>query len=115
MTKTVEEYLAKGLDRRTAEYFARGRRKIVAVAPEDDFTLVLEFDNGERRRYDMRPLLKKGTVFEPFLKIENFRRVYLDDEQCVAWDIDPAIDSRKIWSNKVDLCSDGCYLDSVPI
>lgn len=63
----------------------------------------------------MRPLLKKGTVFEPFIKPENFRRVYVDDTHCIAWDIDPNIDSGKVWRNKVDLCPDGCYIDSVPI
>ena len=115
MGKTVEQYLAKGLDIETAEYFASGRKKITAVVPNDDFTLTITFDNGEKRLYDMRPLLKKGTVFEPFLKLENFCRVYVDDTHCIAWDIDPSIDSNKVWSNKVDLCPDGCYIDSLPL
>ena len=50
---SVEHYLARGLDRRTAEYFAAGRRTIVRVTPERDFTILLDFDNGERRRLDM--------------------------------------------------------------
>lgn len=98
-----------------AEYFSAGRRKIISVVPNDDFTLTLFFDNGEKRLYDVAPLLKKGTVFETFATIENFRRVYLDDEHCVAWDIDPNVDSNVVWNNKVDLCPDGCYVDSVPI
>lgn len=49
------------------------------------------------------------------MKIESFRRVYVDDTHCVAWDIDPDVDSEQVWSNKVDLCPDSCYLDSVPI
>lgn len=61
----------------------------------------------------MRPLLKKGTVFEPLIKPENFKRAYGDDTHCIAWDIDPNIDSGKVWNNKVDLCSDSCYIDSV--
>ena len=76
----------------------------------NDFTLTISFDNGEKRLYDMRALLKKGTVFEPFLSLENFRRVYVDDTHCIAWDIDPNVDS-----NKVDLCPDGCYIDSIPV
>ena len=63
----------------------------------------------------MRPLLKKGTVFEPFMKIEDFRRVYVDDTHSIAWDIDPSVDSSKVWNNKVDLSPDSCYLDSVPV
>ena len=55
------------------------------------------------------------AMFEPFMKPENFRRVYLDGQHCVAWDIDPSVDSEKVWSNKVDLCPDSCYIDSVPL
>lgn len=115
MPNSVEYYLSKGFDRRTAEYFASGKKRIVGVEPNDDFTLTISFDNGERRLYDVRPLLKKGTVFEPFIKPENFRRVYVDDTHCVAWDVDPNVDNNRVLNNKVDLCPDKCYVDSVPI
>ena len=115
MMNTVNDFLAKGFDRKTAEYFADGRKTITSVTANDDFTLTIGFDNGEIRLYDMRPFLKKGTVFEPFMKLENFRRVYVDDTHSIAWDIDPTVDSNKVWKNKVDLCPDGCYLDSVPV
>lgn len=115
MPNTVEYYLSKGFDRKAAEYFAGGRRTIVSAAANNDFTLTLCFDNGEKRLFDMRPLLKKGTVFEAFSDIEKFRRVYVDDAHSIAWDIDPNVDSSKVWNNKVDLCSDACYMDSVPV
>ena len=115
MPKTVEYYLSKGFDRKTAEYFAAGRKTITGVVPNDDFTLVISFDNGEKRLYDVRPLLKKGTVFEHFSNIEAFRRVYVDEQHCIAWDIDPSVNSNKVWNNKVDLCPDSCYIDSFPI
>jgi len=115
MPNTIEYYISKGFDRKTASYFANGRKTITGVVANDDFTLTITFDNGERRLYDMRPLLKKGTVFEPFAKIENFRRVYVDDTHAIAWDVDPNIDSSIVWQNKVDLCPDSCYIDSTPI
>lgn len=115
MAKTVDDYLSKGLDQKTAEYFASGRKQLVGVVANDDFTLTLSFDNGEKRLYNVAPLLKKGTVFETFADIENFRRVYIDEQHCIAWDIDPTINSNEVWSNKVDLCPDGCYIDSVPV
>lgn len=74
MANTVEYYLSKGFDRKTAEYFAAGKKRITGVVPNNDFTLTIS-----------------------------------------AWDIDPNIDSNKVWSNKVDLCPDGCYIDSVPV
>lgn len=115
MAKDTKYYLDKGFEPRMAKYFAGGRRIIVSVEANKDFTLTLIFDNGEKKLYDMKPLLKQGTVFEPFLDYENFKRVYLDDIHCVAWDIDPDVDSNIFWNNKVDLSSDTCYVDSVSI
>lgn len=60
-------------------------------------------------------MLKQGTVFEAFSDWNNFSRVYVDRESCIAWDIDPNVDSEVEWSNKVDLCPDTCYIDSIPI
>lgn len=111
MKKSIEYYLSKGVDKAAAEYFASGRKRIVDVVANDDFTLTISFDNGEKRLYDVAPLLKLSTVFESFLDIKNFRRVYVDDTHCIAWDINPDIDSNKVWNNKVDLCPDSCYID----
>jgi len=115
MEKIVEYYLSKGFDLKMAEYFASGRKTIVDVVPNNDFTLILSFDNGEKRIFDVAPLIEKGTVFETFSDLENFKRVYIDEEHCVAWDINPEIDSNVVWNNKVDLCPDACYVDSVPV
>ena len=115
MANSVEYYLSKGFDKKTAEYFTGGKKRIVSVFPNNDFTLTIDFDSGEKRLYDVRPLLKKGTVFEPFLKLENFKRVYVDEQHTVCWDIDPDIDSNIVWNNKVDLCPDSCYMDSKPV
>lgn len=115
MSKSVEYYLSKGCERKMAEYLAAGRRQIKGVVPNENFTLTLTFDNGEVRLYDVAPLLRSGTVFSTFCDIANFRRVYLDDNHCVSWDIDPSVDSNVVWSNKVDLCPDSCYVYSQPI
>lgn len=115
MGNTVGYYLSKGFDQKAAEYFAAGKKRITGVVPNDDFTLTISFDNGEKRLYDMRPYLKEHTVFEPFIQLENFRRVYVDDSNSIAWDIDPNVDSNKVWNNKVDICPDSCYIDSVPV
>ena len=115
MCKTVEYYLSKGFERKMAEYFASGRKKIISVIPNDNFTLTIRFDNDEIRVLDAKPFLQKGTVFETFLDIQNFNRVYVDDTYCIAWDIDPTVDSNIVWNNKVDLCPDSCYVDSIPM
>ncbi len=115
MVDKAKYHLSKGFDQKTAEYYASGRRKIAAVVPHDDFTLTLIFDDGERRLYDMKPFLKDGTVFKPLKDKTVFSRVYLDENGAVSWDKDPSVDSRKVWSNKIDLCPDTCYMDSVAL
>lgn len=39
---------------------------------------------------------------------QDFCRVYLDVRHCVSWDIDPNVDSKTVWNNKIDLDPDGC-------
>lgn len=113
--KDMAYFLSKGFDPAMAEYYAGGRRTILSVLPNPDFTLALDFDNGERRLYDCKPFLLPGTVFAPLLDFKNFQRVYLDDNHCVCWDIDPNVDSNVVWNNKIDICPDSYYVDSVPI
>lgn len=115
MEKNIAYYRSKGFDEKATAYFAAGRKEITHVTPNEDYTLTLTFDNGEQRLYDVAPFLTDGSVFAPFQDIENFRRVYLDENHCVSWDIDPTVDSNLVWNNKVDLCPDGCYIDSVPL
>lgn len=115
MPNTIEYYLSKGFDRPMAEYFAGGRKKLVQAVPQRDFTLLLTYDGGEKRVYDMKPVLEKGGVFSRFSNYDDFKRVYVDDSGSLAWDIDPTIDSSKVWSNKVDLSPDGVYVDSIPV
>ena len=115
MPHTVEYYLSKGFDSKMAEYFALGRKKIIDVKANEDFTLSLTFNNGEKRLFDMKPLLKENTVFADFWDYNNFKRVYLDDSNSVCWDKNPEIDSEVEWNNKIDLSSDVCYVDSTPI
>lgn len=115
MQKDLNWYLAHGFDQKAAEYFASGRKKITAVHANDNFTLTLIFDNAEKRLYNVAPLIRDGGIFKPLEKLERFKRAYLDDFNCVCWDIDPTIDSKEVWNNKIDLCPDSCYIDSVPL
>lgn len=92
-----------------------GRKNIINVIPKEKFTLLLTFDNREQRVYDARPLIRKNTVFEPFMEIEAFRRVYIDELGAICWDIDPTVDSREVWNNKVDISADCCYVYGLPV
>lgn len=113
MKKDVNYYLSVGLEPAYAAYFAAGRRQIVDVKPNPDFSLSLLFDNGERRRLYCTDFLK-GERFSVFRDYARFRQVYLDDSHSICWDFDPNVDSDVVWNNKCDLCPDVCYVESIP-
>ena len=114
MKRTRDWYLENGFSPAAADYFSAGGRAISSVCAGDDHTLVLVFDNGERRLLDCKRFFTPGSVFESIRPPEAFRRVFLDENGNVAWDIDPAVDSSVHWDNRIDICKDACYLKSVP-
>lgn len=107
--------LAHGVAEPAASYFANGTRRILAVTPAPGYALLLDFDNGERRRLDCTPYFTPGSAFEALRDSAAFARVFLDESGNPAWDIDPAIDSSTHWDNRIDLCKDNCYLRSTPL
>lgn len=90
-------------------YYNNGERYIKKIVPQDDFSLLITFDNEEEKSFDMKQLLI-GRVFSPFRDIKKFKTVYIDDCGCPAWDIDPSVDSNCVWNNKVDISKDSCYI-----
>ena len=115
MKKGIDYYLSIGMEQKYAEYYAGGRKRIISVTANDDYSLLLHFDNCEKRIYNVLPLMNQGSVFAPLNDMGVFKRVYLDEQSCVSWDIDPSVDSDIVWGNKIDLCPDSCYVDSVPV
>lgn len=62
-----------------------------AVEPTNDYKLILRFDNGERRVFDVTPLLATGR-FRELAAPEVFRKVHVAYDT-VEWenglDLDP--------------------------
>ena len=104
-----------GMDERTARYFADGRRRIVAAKPSDGYKIFLSFDNGEKRVLDCSTMFTEGSLFNKLSAAEAFNRVFVDEGGNLAWDIDPTVDSRVVWGNRIDFCRDACYLNSVSV
>ena len=111
MQHDVTFYLKHGFDQKAAEYFVSGRRRATSVRPLPDKSLLVTFDNGEARLYDMTPVIQPGTVFAFLADETAFERVYIDENNDIAWDIDPEVDSAVVWNNKVDISADTCYLE----
>lgn len=95
------------------EYFTKGPRRIKRIIPNDDYTLTIIFDNEETRLYDMSNSL--FGVFEVLKNIDKFKEVFIDESGDIAWDIDKNVDSNIVWSNRIDICKDSAYIDSIPV
>ncbi|MBQ6339365.1 MAG: DUF2442 domain-containing protein [Kiritimatiellae bacterium] len=115
MTRTYADYIAMGMDEKTARYFVAGRRRICTAEPQDGHRIVLTFDNGERRMLDCSSKLSAGSILQKVAAVEDFNRVFVDENGNLAWDIDQTVDSAKVWNNRIDFCRDACYLESTAI
>jgi len=67
--------------------------KSTSVECRPDYTLLVEFDNGERGVLDMKPYLDQG-VFRELLDLSMFRTAHIAFDT-VAWDND--IDLHPAW------------------
>ena len=73
---------------------------VVSVTPQKDYTLLLEFENGERRRFDMKPLLDK----KPFSKLEDLP---LFMKATVAY-------GTVVWPGNIDIAPETLWDESQP-
>lgn len=67
---------------------------VVQAVAGDDFTVFAYMIDGSIRKYDVKPLIKKGGVFSQLADIEFFKNKLTVLNDTVAWDIsgkrDPA-------------------------
>lgn len=70
--------------------------KIIRVDAKEDYQLIAEFENGEKRRYDVRPL---------FQKMEAFKE--LETDSALFYKVTPvSIGSGIAWNERIDLASE---------
>ncbi len=73
--------------------------KILSASAIDSRTLLLEFDNKEKKKYDITPLLKKEMFF-PLKNGAFFKSVKVEQGgYAVAWDSNIDLSEYELWSN----------------
>ncbi len=76
---------------------------IRSVKPVAQFTVQLEFSNGERKTVDLEPFLR-GPIFDPIRRDpEMFRSVRVDEELGTI-----------VWENGADIDPDVLYGTHIP-
>jgi hypothetical protein len=73
--------------------------RVINVEPEPNFKLLITFNNGEKKSFDVKPYLGIG-IFKELQDVSIFNSVK------------PFLGSIQ-WSNGVDLCPDTLYLEGV--
>lgn len=74
---------------------------VISVKTLPDFQLELEFKNGERRIFDMRPLMS----MKPWNRIGN---VHIFNRARVEY-------GTVVWPGEIDIAPETLYDDSVPL
>ena len=67
--------------------FERFWPQVLQVVPTDNFEVYAYFNDGSVRLYDVKPLLKKNTVFEPLMNLQTFKEKLAVINDTIAWDM----------------------------
>ena len=77
---------------------------VFAVEPHPDYTITVTFRSGEKKLYDMRPLIedeKWSKIYAPLKDIDFFMRAY--------------VDGSAAWSDEIDIAPEELYDNGMPI
>ena len=77
------------------------RPTVTKAIPRDDYNLLLEFNNGEKKSFDVKPYIK-GSWFGMLKDTVYFSRIKTN-----GFSIE--------WSDGQDICPDALYFNSVAI
>ena len=76
--------------------------KVKSVEPLDDMILLVKFENGVQKRYDVKQLIPRFDVYEDLKYNDLFKNVYVDcGGYSIAWNSDIDISEYELWSNGV--------------
>ncbi len=67
------------------------------VKPQSDYTLLLTFDNGDKRAFDMKPYLDKG-IFRELKDISMFNTVRVCFD-AIEWENEADFDPQVLYNN----------------
>ncbi len=73
--------------------------KILSATAIDNNTLMIEFDNNQKKKYDITPLLSR-EIFSPLKNPAFFKAVKVEQGgYAVAWDSNIDLSEYELWSH----------------
>lgn len=72
---------------------------IKEVSPLDNYLLLLTFNNGEKRQFDMKPYLDIG-IFKELKDLRLFRTVKTNFDS-IEWDNEADFDPEVLYQNSI--------------
>ena len=72
---------------------------IKEVNPLDNYLLLLTFENGEKRQFDMKPYLDLG-IFKELKDLRLFRTVKTNFDS-IEWDNEADFDPEALYQNSI--------------
>lgn len=78
--------------------------RVKNVIPSDDMNLVVTFENGVKKIYDVKQLLEVFPVYEKLKDKSFFNLVKVDCGGCaVAWDDEVDISEVELWEGGLEI------------
>lgn len=75
--------------------------KIKKVYPKENYTLICEFENGIKKKYDLKQLMEKYSIFKRLDK-ELFNKVIVDSGGYgISWNEEIDLAAEEIWENGI--------------
>ncbi len=71
------------------------------VIPTNNYNLILTFENGERRQFDMNPYLNTG-IFKELRDISKFQTVRVSFDS-IEWDNEADWDPEVLYKNSIKM------------
>jgi hypothetical protein len=72
---------------------------IKEVKPQDNYLLLLTFENGEKRQFDMKPYLNLG-IFQELKDLQLFNTVKMRFDT-IEWDNEADFDPEVLYKNSI--------------
>jgi hypothetical protein len=62
--------------------------EVIQVVPSNNYEIFIYFNDGSIHLFDMKNLIKEGTVFEALKNIETFKNALCIKNSTAAWNLD---------------------------